>query len=78
MVNFLTNLLGGAPVLAETTPVTMSSFLTEAGTLLTQIFGTWIPEICSAILSQPILAIGFYILVISLAVGFVLRIAGSR
>lgn len=68
----------GAPVLAATSTTDLSAFLEGAGTLLTKIFGTWVPEVVTAIMGNGILAIGFYVFVISVTVGFILRIAGSR
>lgn len=55
----------------------MTDFLSAVGTLWTQIM-TWLGSLSTTILATPILAIGFYILVISFTVGLFIRIAGSR
>lgn len=55
----------------------MSNFVAEGTTLLTWIL-TSITSIATTVMNTPVLAVGFYILLVSLAVGIFLRIAGSR
>lgn len=55
----------------------MSDFTTNAGSLLTWVL-TSIGSIASTVMETPVLAVGFYILLISFAVGLFIRIAGSR
>lgn len=51
---------------------TMTAFLTTLAEIVTKIFGTWIPEVCAAIIGQPFLlfTVGF------LAAGGVIGILG--
>lgn len=58
--------------MGEATTVTMADFLTTLATIVTKIFGTWIPEVCSVIIAQPFLlfTVGF------LAAGGVIGILG--
>lgn len=71
-------LLLGTPFLASATTSPLEDMLTDGvAPLFTQILA-WFGTLASTILSSPLLAIGFYVLVISFTVGLFIRIAGSR
>lgn len=61
----------------EGTQTTLDLFLTNATQLLTWLL-TSMGNIINTIMGNPILLIGFMILVISLAFGLVFRTAGQR
>lgn len=80
-MNFLTQILAYLGVFqtvcAEGSATSLDTFLSGGGSMV-DFLVTNIPKIVDVIMSNGLLAVGFYILLSSLVIGVILRIAGSR